>query len=56
MVVAMVSVWVMQMAIDQVVDVVAMRHSRMSAILAMNVTRLVPCTLVRGSTSIWIGL
>jgi len=45
-VITVVTVGVMQVAIDQVVDVVAMGYSFMSTVRSVNVSRLMAATLV----------
>jgi hypothetical protein len=54
MVVTVVAVWVMQMSIHQIINMVAMRHRRVSATRAVNVIRRVCCTLMCGCASIRI--
>ena len=54
MVVAMVTVRVVQVSVDEIVDVVAMGHSLMSAVGAMNMAGVVPGAAVvrRASTRV----
>lgn len=50
----MVTVRVVQMAIDEIVHVVAMRHGRMSATGAVHVAGFVPATAVLRGTPRWV--
>jgi hypothetical protein len=52
-VVAVISVGVVQVPVNQVVDVIAVRHHHVSTIRAMDVVRLVSSTVVRHA-SIWV--
>ena len=54
MIVAMVAVRMMQMPVDQIVDVVSVRHRLVPAPRTMNVPRLVSAALVTGRTRVRI--
>jgi hypothetical protein len=54
-VVAVIAVGMMQMPIDQVIDVIAMRHSFMAASWPMHVGRVVGAATVLGRAAFGIG-
>lgn len=49
----MVSMRMMEVAVDEIVHMISMGHGRMPAILAMDVLRIVPGCMLRGATG-WI--
>ena len=55
MVVAVVAVWVVQVAIDEIVDVVAMRYCFVTAAGAVHVSRFVATAVVVGRASVRVG-
>lgn len=55
MVVAVVAVRMVEVAIDQVVDVVAVRNGRMAAVGPMHMAFLVPAAVMGGSAAIGVG-
>jgi hypothetical protein len=54
-VIAVVSVRVVEVAVDQVVDVVAVRNGRMAAVGPMHMAFLVPAAVMGGSAAIGVG-
>lgn len=55
MVIAVVSVRVVEVAVDQVVDVVAVRNGRMAAVGPMHMAFFVPAAVMGGSAAIGVG-
>ena len=55
MIIAVIAVWMMQVAVDEVIDVVAVRDRRMSTAFAMHVRRVVCPTLVRRRAAVRVG-
>ena len=55
MIITVITVRMVQMAVDKVIDMVAVRHCFVTAIGSVNVVGVVPITLVTGRASRWIG-
>jgi hypothetical protein len=55
MVVAVAAVWVMQMSVDHVIDMVAVRHRLVTAARTMLVVPLMATTIVVGRALVWIA-
>ncbi len=55
MVIAMIAMGMMQMSIDQIIDVITVRHSFVSAIGTMYVTCIMTTATVRWRASVGIG-
>ena len=56
MVIAMAVVWMMEVAVDQVVDVVAVRHRLVAAAGAVLMLGVVTAAAVLGSALGWVGV
>jgi len=51
----MIAMWMMEVTVDQIVDVIAMRYGFVSATWPMHMTGLMPTALVIGRAAIRIG-
>jgi hypothetical protein len=55
MIVAMVSMWMVQVAFHQVIDMVSMRNRLVAATWTMNVTRLMAAAAMTRGAALWVG-
>ena len=55
MIIAVIPVWMMQMAVDQIVDVVPVRHRLVPAARPMHVTGFVTAAVMRRRALIGVG-